>query len=113
MTAIIAGATGLTGSHVLKLLLDDKRIDSVISIGRRPSGQQNAKLKEVIIGDLSKFNQHAKDIAGDIYFCCLGTTIKDAGSKENFAKIDYTAVIDFGRIAKQNHAKVLTVVSAS
>jgi uncharacterized protein YbjT (DUF2867 family) len=51
-------------------------------------------------------------IRGDLYFCCLGTTIKAAGSKENFEKVDHAAIIDFAKIARAYDAKSFTLVSA-
>jgi uncharacterized protein YbjT (DUF2867 family) len=113
MIAVIAGATGLTGQALLQDLLKDSNIERVLTVGRRRAGLENPKLTEILVSDLAEIQQHAKELVGDIYFSCLGTTIKAAGSKDAFAKVDYTAVIDFARVAKQNHAQVFTLVSAS
>jgi uncharacterized protein YbjT (DUF2867 family) len=51
-------------------------------------------------------------IRGELYFCCLGTTIKAAGSKENFERVDHDAIVAFARIAKAHNARSLTLVSA-
>jgi uncharacterized protein YbjT (DUF2867 family) len=51
-------------------------------------------------------------IRGELYFCCLGTTIKAAGSKENFEKVDHAAIVDFAKIAKAHDARSITLVSA-
>lgn len=56
---------------------------------------------------------HKDEIKGDVYFCALGTTIKVAGSKENFKKVDFDAVVNFGKVAESNKAQSLTVVSAN
>ncbi|MES2767560.1 MAG: NAD-dependent epimerase/dehydratase family protein [Bdellovibrionota bacterium] len=113
MIAVIAGATGLVGSYLVQLLLTNTEITSVISVSRKSLNINSPKLKEVIVSDFSKLDQHILDLKGDLYFSCLGTTIKDAGSKENFRKVDFNAIVDFAKIAKANDAKSLTVVSAS
>ncbi len=113
MIAVIAGATGLVGSYLVKLLLKDSKISSVISVSRKSLNINSPKLKEILVSDFSKLDQHILDIKGDLYFSCLGTTIKDAGSKENFRKVDFNAIVDFAKIAKANNAKSLTVISAS
>lgn len=79
---------------------------------RKPLGQTHPKLKEVIVQDFSKLSEHTQELKGDIYFCCLGTTIKQAGTKTNFRKVDYEAIVEFGKIAEANHAQSLTVISA-
>jgi uncharacterized protein YbjT (DUF2867 family) len=72
----------------------------------------NAKLTEVLVSDLGVLPSIESRIRGDLYFCCLGTTIKAAGSQENFEKIDHAAIVDFAKIARAHDAKSLTVVSA-
>jgi uncharacterized protein YbjT (DUF2867 family) len=112
MTAILIGSTGLTGSFLVQQLLADSAITSVISVSRRSLNMSNAKLTEVLVSDLAELQSIAPKIRGEIYFCCLGTTIKAAGSKENFEKIDHAAILDFAKIAKAHDAKSFTLVSA-
>ena len=85
----------------------------MISVTRRPTGLDNPKLKEIIVPHFSNLLEYRDDLFGDIYFCALGTTIKVAGSKDNFKRIDYDAIVNFGKIAKSHMAKSLTVISAS
>lgn len=85
----------------------------MISVTRKPLGFTHPKLKEILIPDFSTLLDHKKELRGDIYFCALGTTIKVAGSKENFKKVDYDAIVNFGKIAEFNQAKSLTVISAN
>lgn len=113
MIAVIAGATGLVGSHLVQLLLKDTKITSVISVSRKSLNMGSPKLKEVLVDDFSKLSEYTAELKGDLYFSCLGTTIKVAGSKNNFRKVDFDAVINFGKVAKANNAKSLTVVSAA
>lgn len=98
---------------MLSKLLTDNAITQVISVTRKSLGLNNPKLKEVIIPDFSALLDHKEELKGDIYFCALGTTIKVAKSKENFKKVDYDAVVNFGKIAEFNQAKSLTVISAN
>jgi uncharacterized protein YbjT (DUF2867 family) len=111
MIAVIIGSTGLVGSEVLSLLLKDSSIKKVISFSRRSVGIENSKLNEVI-APLRDLSAHANRLKGDLYFCCLGTTIKSAKTKDNFKKVDQDAVLEFAKIARTNSAKCFTVVSA-
>ena len=113
MIAVIAGSTGLTGALLLSKLLNDVSITQVVSITRRPQEISHPKLKNVVISDFKDILQHTSELKGDLYFSCLGTTIKIAKTKENFRKVDFDAVVDFGKVAEINQAKSLTVISAS
>jgi uncharacterized protein YbjT (DUF2867 family) len=86
-TALIAGATGLVGSHLLPLLLSGDRYEKVIAITRKPL-TEHPKLIQVNI-DMADAASYQSYVADDVY-CCLGTTIAVAGSKENFRKVDFT-----------------------
>lgn len=113
MIATLIGATGLTGGFVLQQLLADSTIAAVISVSRRRLDVEHAKLRQVIIADLGDLPSIASTIRGNLYFCCLGTTIKTAGSRENFEKVDYSAIVGFATIAKAHTATSFTFVSAS
>lgn len=112
MTATLIGSTGLTGSFLARQLLADSAITKVISVSRKSLNILNAKLTEVLVSDLAELPSIAAKIRGEIYFCCLGTTIKAAGSKENFERVDHDAIVDFAKIAKAHDAKSFTLVSA-
>lgn len=112
MIAILIGSTGLTGSLLLQQLLADPAITQVISVSRKPLNLSNAKLTEVLVADLAQLPSVQARLRGDLYFCCLGTTIKAAGSQENFEKVDHAAIVAFARIALAHAARSLTLVSA-
>jgi uncharacterized protein YbjT (DUF2867 family) len=112
MIATLIGGTGLTGSFVVRQLLDDSAISKVISVSRRPLGISSPKLTEVLIADLAELPSIESKIRGELYFSCLGTTMKAAGSKENFEKVDHEAIVGFAKIAKAHDAKSLSIVSA-
>lgn len=109
--ALIAGATGLVGGHCLRLLLESDRYSQVISIGRRELPLIHPKLDQQII-DFDKLETYARELAADDIFCCLGTTIKKAGSKDAFYKVDYTYVTELARITAAKGATQFLVVSA-
>jgi uncharacterized protein YbjT (DUF2867 family) len=113
MIAVVAGATGLVGSRVLSPLLQDSAFESVIALARRPLAQTHPKLKTVLIHDLQELPAMKEELRGDVYFCCLGTTIKTAGSQEAFRRVDLDAVVEFGRIAKAHGARSFVLVSAA
>jgi uncharacterized protein YbjT (DUF2867 family) len=112
MIAILIGGTGLTGSSLVRQLLVAPAIAKVISISRRSLEISNPKLAEVLISDLAELSSFESKIRGDIYFCCLGTTIKAAGSEENFERVDHAAIVAFAKIAKAHDAKSFTLISA-
>lgn len=113
MIAVLAGASGLVGNLVLQNLLQTQQITKVIVLVRRKLDITDAKLFQVIIEDFSQMRSRSQDLRGDFYFCCLGTTIKDAGSKEQFRKVDFTAIVEFAQIAKNNQARVFTLISSA
>jgi uncharacterized protein YbjT (DUF2867 family) len=112
MIATLIGSTGLTGSFLAQLLLADSAIAKVISISRKPLKIANAKLTEILVSDLAQLPSMETKIRGELYFCCLGTTIKTAGSKEHFEKVDYAAIVAFAKIAKARDAKSFTLISS-
>ena len=112
MIAILTGGTGLTGSSLVRQLLADPAITRLISVSRRSLEISNPKLTEVLVSDLAGLSSIESKIRGDLYFCCLGMTIKTAGSKENFEKVDHAAIVAFAKIARANDARSFTFVSA-
>lgn len=112
MKAVIIGATGLVGNALMHTLLKDASCSQVVAITRKDLKLENPKLQQIIINSLDEINMIENQIEGDAFFCCLGTTIKSAGSQENFRKVDQVAVVEFAKIAKNKRANVLVVVTA-
>ncbi len=110
-TAIIAGATGLTGSYLLKYLIEDPDIDEIKVIGRRKPEFSSSKIK-LLFTDFSDHSALNTFVKGDLCFCCLGTTIKKAGSKENFKIIDLEIPVLLAQIAHANKVPAFGVVSS-
>ncbi|TCD01198.1 NAD(P)H-binding protein [Pedobacter psychroterrae] len=109
--ALIIGATGATGEDLVDELLADQDYEKVTVFVRKSTGKQNAKLVEHIV-DLSKPEEYADQITGDVFFSCLGTTLKAAGSKQTQWKIDFEIPAKFAAIAKQNNVSSCVLVSA-
>jgi uncharacterized protein YbjT (DUF2867 family) len=110
-TALIAGATGLVGSELLKLLVESDQYQNIHLMTRRSLGALSPKVTEHItdFNDLSGFQASA---GFDHIFCTLGTTIKKAETKENFMKVDYDYVVELAKLAKRNGIKKFLVVSS-
>jgi uncharacterized protein YbjT (DUF2867 family) len=110
-TALIAGSTGLVGNELLNLILNDDYYSKVISVVRNSTGISNAKLKEIKI-DFENIENYSSEILGNDIFCCLGTTIKKAGSKINFKKVDLDYPLQIAGAALVNGAQQFSVVSS-
>ncbi|MEO8799988.1 MAG: NAD(P)H-binding protein [Polyangiaceae bacterium] len=111
-TAVMIGATGLVGSQVLVQLLADDRFSKVISFGRRKTDNASAKLEERVV-DFDDPSSWHSDVKGDVAFSCLGTTLKQAGSKEAQKKIDYSYQVHFAEAAKANGIGAYALCSAA
>jgi len=110
-TALIAGATGLVGQSLLQIILDSKYYSKVIALVRHPLLIEHEKLQEISI-NFSKIADFTIEDKVDDVFCCLGTTIKTAGSQDAFTKVDYTYVVQLAEWAKKNNCQQFSVVSS-
>jgi uncharacterized protein YbjT (DUF2867 family) len=108
--ALVAGASGLVGGHLLDALLGSPLYQAVCSLGRRPLPQQHPKLTQRTV-DFARLESEALP-ASDDAFCCLGTTIKKAGSQEAFRAVDHGAVLAFAKAARKAGARRFLLVSA-
>lgn len=107
---LITGATGLVGGHLLRMLLNEPRIHSIAAPTRRP------------LADMpGVYNPHDPQLTDalaqvtdpvDIVFCCLGSTRREAGSKEAFVHADYTLVVDTALTGRRLGAQHMLVVSS-
>jgi uncharacterized protein YbjT (DUF2867 family) len=110
-TALVAGASGLVGGHVLQRLLEDPGYDRVTVLARRELPLAHAKLTQHLV-DFEHLAQLADVPRVHDVFCCLGTTIKQAGSADAFRKVDLTYVVELGRVATRHRASQFLVVTA-
>lgn len=110
-TAVLFGGTGLIGKHLLNLLIKDRRYDEIKVFSRKAINIEKSWIKLHII-NFEKLEQHTSLIKGDDLFCCMGTTIKKAGTKDNFAWVDYDIPVKLAEIASRNKIKGFFVVSS-
>ena len=111
-TALIIGATGLVGSHLLDMLIEDERFSKVRIFTRRTTGKQSEKIREFLV-DFDKMAEWSQYLEGDILFSSLGTTIKKAGSQETQYKIDFTYQYETAVHAVQNGVGAFVLVSSA
>jgi uncharacterized protein YbjT (DUF2867 family) len=109
-TALVAGASGLVGGHLLRSLLADAAYTRVVMLGRRQIETRHPKLEQRVV-DFGALDA-VTDVAADDAFCCLGTTIKTAGSQEAFRKVDHDYVLAFARAGRRAGAAQFLLVTA-
>lgn len=110
-TALVVGATGLVGSELVSLLLNNDYYTKVKAVVRRELEVDDARL-ETIIADFDKLNQLGDKLAADHIYCCLGTTMKKAGSKDAFYKVDFHYPLEIAKLCQSYGAKQFFLVSA-
>lgn len=110
-TAILLGATGLTGSLLLELLLKDERYQRVRVIGRNSTGVEHKKLEEHLV-DLMDLDSQSQFFQGDEVYCCVGTTRSKTPNKKAYRAIDYGIPVQAAKICKEKGIPTFLVVSA-
>ncbi|MGG7549452.1 NAD(P)H-binding protein [Chryseobacterium arthrosphaerae] len=111
MKALVIGATGATGKDLVNQLLNDKDFEEVDIFVRKPVDIQNDRL-HVHVVNFEKPEEWKGMVKGDVAFSCLGTTLKDAGSKEAQRKVDFDYQYEFAKAARENDVEDYILVSA-
>ena len=111
MEANVIGATGLVGKQLVKKLLENDRFEKVRIFVRRSSGLTHPKLEEQIV-DFSNDKTWKHLLKGDVLFSALGTTLKQAGSKEKEYEVDFTFNLKFAQKAKENGIENYVLISS-
>ena len=111
MKALVIGATGATGKDLVNKLLEDKDFQEVHAFVRRPLNIKNEKLKAHVV-DFEKPEEWKDLVKGDVAFSCLGTPLKDAGSKDAQRKVDFDYQYQFAKNAKENEVEDYILVSS-
>lgn len=111
LKAIIAGSTGLVGSYLLKQVLDDSDFSKVILLTRKEKDASNGKVSDKVV-NFDELDKYSFDEQVDVAYCCLGTTMKKAGSKEAFLKVDYAYCLEFAKLVKKMGGKKFVLISS-
>ena len=110
-TAILLGATGLTGNILLHKLLEDTRYDTIKLFSRTKIKGLPNKVTQ-FVGDLLNLEQFKEDFKGDEVYCCIGTTAKKTPDKELYKQIDYGIPVAAAKLSKENNITTFLVISA-
>ena len=110
-TAIILGASGLSGGNVLQLLLKDTRYSKIKIFSRTRLGLQHPKVEEHI-GDLLKLYEFKAQFTADEVFCCVGTTKAKTPDPKVYRSIDYGIPVSAATLCRANNIGTFLVISA-
>ena len=107
-TAVVAGATGLVGKVLVEQLLATPAFDRVATLGRRTTGREHPRLKEY---ETDLLAPSVTEAPTDL-FCCLGTTIKKAGSQAAFREVDHDMIVSFAKWGRAHGAIRFFLISS-
>jgi len=110
-TAILLGATGLTGRYLLEALIKDEDYSLIKVFSRRSTGVKSPKVEEHLI-DLLELSKYESLFKADVIFCCIGTTKAKTPDSETYKKIDFGIPVTAARLAKKNNIPAFLVISA-
>ncbi|MEM6287054.1 MAG: NAD(P)H-binding protein, partial [Bacteroidota bacterium] len=110
-TAVLLGATGLVGRHVLARLAHDARWGRVVTLGRRPLPTASGTHEDHVV-DFDRLAEQAALFACDDLVCALGTTMKQAGSEAAFQRVDLEIPFEAAQLAHRQGATQMLLVSA-
>jgi uncharacterized protein YbjT (DUF2867 family) len=111
-TAVVFGATGLVGKELVYELLGDKQFFKVIAVLRQDLPIAHHQLEKIILKDYSGLETFRDKLNADVYFCCIGTTIKKAGTRDAFKKVDFDIPVQIAKLAEALHIQSLVVISS-
>ncbi len=110
-TALLFGASGLVGSHLLEELIHDNNYTSIKLFSRKHIEISNSKVIQYVV-NFNRLEEFSALMTGDVMFCCLGTTIGKVGSQIAFRNVDYVIPVKLAYIAKKNYIDKFLVVSS-
>lgn len=121
-TAVVIGSTGLTGSLLVKKLVQESSFGQIIVICRNKASANlqiftspKVRVLEFNFENWNELELQIRSFVGtsqSAFFCCLGTTINQAGSQDAFKKVDHDYVVSFAELASSCRAELLVVVSS-
>jgi uncharacterized protein YbjT (DUF2867 family) len=109
--ALVLGASGLVGTALVTQLLEDQDYGRVTALVRKPMSLSHPKLKQ-ITADYERLESYREAFEADTVYCCLGTTMKTAGSKEAFRRVDLDYPVKAAQLAQAAGVRHFSVISA-
>lgn len=110
--ALVAGATGLVGREILRLLAEDDGVAEIRALVRRSLPAPPSRKVAECRADFDRLEEHPEWFRADAVFCALGTTIKDAGSQDAFRRVDYSYPLAIAKLAREVGTRHFLLVSA-
>jgi len=110
--ALVAGSSGMIGAQLLPLLLQAPQYTRVHALSRRPLPFDHPRMANRVVRFEASLQAQLKGLQCQDAFCCLGTTMRDAGSQSAFRAVDHDLVLEFSQLALSCGAERLVVVSA-
>jgi uncharacterized protein YbjT (DUF2867 family) len=110
--ALVAGSSGMIGAQLLPLLLQAPQYTRVHALSRRPLPFDHPRMANRVVRFEASLQAQLKGLQCQDAFCCLGTTMRDAGSQSAFRAVDHDLVLEFSQLALSSGAERLVVVSA-
>lgn len=111
-SAVVFGATGLVGKELISALIDEPGFERITAVARNQLLLTKPKLKHIKLSDFTRLPDIKESLKADCFFCCIGTTIKTAGSKEAFRKVDLEIPKSIARLAEDLSVPSLVVISS-
>lgn len=111
-TAVVFGATGLVGKELVKALLENSLYGKIIIVARKTLPLVDRKLEQLLLDDFSDLANFHNRLKANEYFCCIGTTIKTAGSQEAFRKVDFEIPLQVAKLAQELRIQNLVIISS-
>ncbi len=111
-TAVVFGATGLVGKELVKALLNNSQYGKIVIVARKTLPIVDQKLEQLLLDDFSDLVNFHNRLRANEYFCCIGTTIKTAGSQEAFRKVDFEIPLQVAKLAQELRIQNLVIISS-
>jgi uncharacterized protein YbjT (DUF2867 family) len=110
--ALLVGASGLVGAHVLDALLEASDFTRVYAVSRRALQREHPRLANRIV-QFERLEEQLKGLTCHVAFCCLGTTLREAGSEQAQRRVDVGHVLGFARVARAAQAQRFVFLSCA
>ncbi|MCM3585246.1 oxidoreductase [Mesobacillus maritimus] len=110
-TALVVGATGLVGNELVTLLLTESKYEKVKVLTRRTLPLTHPKLEQFVV-DFDQLASYQDEMQVEDVYCCLGTTIKKAGTQEAFKKVDFTYPVELAKLTREKGAQKFFIITA-